>query len=51
MQGDNTDCIPELLLAEDVEEIDAAQAHKNYGIESMFKVRCEVLDIDREASG
>lgn len=48
MGGDNTDSIPELLLAEDADAVDAADALATYGIESIFTVRCEIANIDHE---
>ena len=46
MDGDITDSIPDLLLAEEAEEIDALYAQETFGIQSIFKIRCEVMDID-----
>ena len=47
MDGDDTDYIPDLLLAEEANEIDAVEANKEYGIESIFKIRCEVMDVNQ----
>ena len=47
MDGDLTDYIPDLLLAEEADEIDSIEMSKTYGIESIFKIRCEVVDIDQ----
>ena len=48
MDGDNTDCIPDLLLAEDADEVDSAQVYQDYGIDSFFKVRVEIADINQD---
>ena len=47
MDGDLTDYIPDLLLAEEADEVDALEMNKTYGIESIFKIRCEIIELNQ----
>ena len=48
MDGDKTENIPDLLMADESDQVDAMEAEEKYGIQSIFKVRCEILNIDHD---